>query len=75
MNPHFIKLPVIEFFFSKLLLECADYIVSIAESGKEKIIKRYIMINPNKISVINYCFNKSIYLSKKNKDLDELKIL
>ena len=68
----FIKLPVIEFFFSKLLLECADYIVSIAESGKRKIIKRY-MINPNKISVINYCFNKSIYLSKKNKDLDELK--
>ncbi len=68
----FIKFPIIEFFFSKLLLECSDYIISIADSGKRNIIKRY-MINPNKILVINYCFNKSIYTFKKNKKLDEFK--
>ena len=63
----FFPIKILDIIFSKYIINKANKIVAITNSVKRFLIKRY-NINERKVSVIDYSFDPSIYVSKNNSD-------
>ena len=56
----FFPMKILDYFFSKLILNKANKIIAITPTVKHYLIRRY-QINPNNIFIIKYSFDPSIY--------------
>lgn len=66
----FIKIPLIEFFFAKILLSKTHGIVALANTSKDYLIKNY-NLKSSKIRVIKSCFDKKIFNLNFENNLEE----